>query len=52
LHGVALATPGVVPMTPSGKVQRSRARTWWDSGRAGALTVWTMDTPLRLAVPA
>ena len=52
LHGVALAAPGVVPMTPSGKVQRSRARAWWDTGCAGALTVWTTDRQLSLAVSA
>ena len=43
LHGVALVSPGSMPKTTSGKLQRFLCRDGWLTGTLTSLAVWSQD---------
>jgi len=45
LHGVALVSPGTVPKTTSGKLQRFLCRDAWVNGTLDSLAVWCDAVP-------
>ena len=51
LHAICLATPGTVPKTSSGKLQRSRCRAYFLGGTLHALWQWSALAPAQPAEP-